>query len=185
MTYIHKIEIMKQDFGKEMRFSTIEGHFIFLNNSATINKNKWEELESLIEIIIDEPSKNAIDIIYLIGAAESTKGRDYTFNKGDNPNISNPAFEQHIQFLSNTLMRCFSFGQQQGLFRQDLHKEMIGRTFARKYMDLYDYHVFTQDLYSFITNCITEFENFIKGLCNAKGLEYFSYFYSNKLNSLN
>ncbi len=176
---------MKQDFGKEMRFSTIEGHFLFLNNSATINKNKWEKLESYIVRIIDMPSKNAIDIIYLIGEAESTKGRDYTFNKGDNPNISNPAFEQHIQFLSNILMRGFSFGQQQGLFRQDLHKEMIGRIFMRKYMDIYDAQIFTQDFYSFKINCITEFENFIIGLCNAKGLEYFSYFYSNKLNSFN
>ena len=176
---------MKQGFGKEMRFSMIEDHVLFLNNSTTTNKNKWEELESLIEIIIDEPSKNAIEIIFLIGEVESIKGEYITFNSGNNPNVSNHAFEQHIQFLSNTLMRCFSLGQQQGHFRQDLHKEMIGRTFARKYMDIYDPLIYMQDIQSFKTNCITEFENFIKGLCNAKGLEYFSYFYSNKHNSLN
>jgi hypothetical protein len=172
---------MKQDFGKEMRFSTIEDYALLLNNSTKINRNKREELESYIDRIINKPSNNAIDIIYMIGEFVANKEEYNTIKNGEISNFSNPDFEEHIQFLSNTLICCFSLGQQQGLFRQDIHKEMIGRSFARKYIDMFDCQIFPQDFHSFKTSWVTEFKHFIKGICNTKGLEYFRSFNSNKL----
>ncbi len=126
------------------------------------------------------PDKNAIEIILQINEKLINHWRLYFVRNWDNDeshkqkHIEN--LRQHVQFVSEKIMLNISLGQQQGIYRKDLSKELLGRIYAKKVTDLYNPQLFQHQDITNEMNYYLMFENFILSICNNIGFQHFRKF---------
>ncbi len=138
--------------------------------------DNWNNLQLTIDIALCRTEKNAIDTLLYIGK-EIADHRKYHFTNFDNDdrirqiNIDN--FTQRVEFVKKGIVINFILGQKQGIYRNDISPELVGRVYAKRMMDLHDTKIFSPQDLTYQTIYKTMFENFLQSICSDKGLKYF------------
>ena len=133
------------------------------------------------EIIFDTynfEGVNAIDILLTVSTEVGERFRDVspsmTFDlKKYYPEIYHTHIDERIEFIFRKIKVNLEKGISQGMYRDDLSVELIARLYIRRLIDLHNPEFFPADKFSFQTLFDAMFDNFIRGIANEKGIEYY------------
>jgi AcrR family transcriptional regulator len=143
---------------------------------------KLLELErQSFEIIFDTynfEGVNAIDILLTVSKEIGDRFWDVspsmTFDlKKYYPEVYHGHVEERIDFIFQKIKINLEKGINQGVYRDDLSIELVARLYIRRLMDLHNPEFFPADKFSFHTLFDVMFDNFIRGIANSKGMEYY------------
>lgn len=172
---------MKQEFSIKTTLPSFKTDLLYEKDKSTEYPYSWEGLINSIEELFNNPDKSAIELLFQMSEKIIRHKALFYALKSDNQKIfknNYPRnFEQNINFFKDKTMHCYTLGQQQGLFRLDVNKELIGRMVIKKLMNLNDPQIFTQQTLTYKTNYYTLFYGFIQSLCTNEGLRHFKYFF--------
>ncbi len=123
-------------------------------------------------------SVNAIDILLMVSNEVSNKFTDIspsmTFDlKKYYPDIYHKHVEERIEFIFEKISINLRKGINQGVYRNDLSVELVSRLYIRRLIDLHNPEFFPAEKFSFQTLFDVMFDNFIRGIANEKGIEYY------------
>ncbi|MEI6435546.1 MAG: TetR family transcriptional regulator [Bacteroidota bacterium] len=151
-------------------------------NSKTMLVEKLLELERQnFEIIFETHNfegVNAIDILLIVSRNLGERFRDVspsmTFDlKKYYPEIYHKHVDERIEFIYNKIQINLRKGISQGIYRDDLSIELVARLYIRRLIDLHNPEFFPADKFSFQTLFDVMFDNFIRGIANPDGIDYY------------
>jgi TetR/AcrR family transcriptional regulator, cholesterol catabolism regulator len=133
------------------------------------------------EVIFDQHNfegVNAIDILLIVSRDLSERFTDVspsmTFDlKKYYPDIYNHHMEDRIEFIYQKIQINLHKGISQGIYRDDLSIELVARLYIPRLLDLHNPDFFPADKFSFQTLFDVMFDNFIRGIANKEGIEYY------------
>jgi TetR/AcrR family transcriptional regulator, cholesterol catabolism regulator len=133
------------------------------------------------EVIFDQNNfegVNAIDILLIVSRELGERFRDIspsmTFDlKKYYPDIYHNHVDERIEFIYQKIQINLQKGISQGMYRDDLSIELVARIYIRRLIDLHNPEFFPADKFSFMTLFDMMFDNFIRGIANPEGIEYY------------
>lgn len=170
-----------EDICREVGISRNKIYSIFTSKNELVEKLLELERENF-EIIFDtdrfDGEVNAIDILLMVSKEVGNKFTDIspsmTFDlKKYYPEIYHKHIDERIEFIFDKIKINLEKGIKQGVYRDDLSVELVSRLYIRRLMDLHDPEIFPADKFSFQTIFDVMFDNFIRGIANEKGIEYY------------
>jgi len=150
--------------------------------------SKNELVEKLLElerenfkIIFDRNNfdgVNSIDVLLIVSHEVGERFRDVspsmTFDlKKYYPDIYHNHVEARIEFINEKIQQNIRKGINQGMYRDDLSIELVTRLYIRRLIDLHNPEFFPADKFSFQTLFDVMFDNFIRGIANENGIDYY------------
>lgn len=93
--------------------------------------------------------------------------------KKNYPEVYQDHFDKRTEYIYNKIKINLQKGISQGIYRQDLSVELIARLYISRLIDIHNPDLFPPDRFSFFTLFEEMFDNFIRGIANKKGLEYY------------
>jgi AcrR family transcriptional regulator len=172
--------VSMDDICRDLGISKKKLYQLFSSKNELVEK--LLELERVnFEIIFDTYSfegVNAIDILLTVSKELGEKFRDIspsiTFDlKKYYPDIYHKHIEDRVDFIFKKIQINLEKGVNQGVYRDDLSVELVARLYIRRLIDLHNPEFFPADKFSFQTLFEAMFDNFIRGIANAKGIEYY------------
>ena len=169
------------DISHEIGISRKKLHTCFTSKNDLVEKLLDLERENF-EIIFNtdrfDGDVNAIDILLMVSKEVSNKFTDIspsmTFDlKKYYPDIYHKHVEDRIEFVFEKIRINLVKGINQGVYRDDLTVELVSRLYIRRLIDLHNPEFFPADKFSFQTLFDVMFDNFIRGIANEKGIEYY------------
>lgn len=138
---------------------------------------KWNQLEATIEKVVSNKKQNAIDILLQVSEMLANhRELHYTNFKGDHDELKKiyySALQERIQFATEKIGLNFELGQQQHIYRQDISREFVVRSYAKRMIDLHNPKIYPPNSLSYNTIYHFMFEDFIMGISNEDGLNHF------------
>ncbi len=133
------------------------------------------------EIIFDQNNfegVNAIDIFLIVSKDIGKRFQDIspsmTFDlKKYYPDVYHKHVDERIEFIYQKIQINLQKGISQGMYRDDLSIELVARLYIRRLIDLHNPEFFPADKFSFQTFFEVMFDNFIRGIANPVGIEYY------------
>ena len=169
------------DISHEIGISRKKLHTCFTSKNDLVEKLLDLERENF-EIIFNtdrfDGDVNAIDILLMVSKEVSNKFTDIspsmTFDlKKYYPDIYHKHVEDRIEFVFEKIRINLVKGINQSVYRDDLTVELVSRLYIRRLIDLHNPEFFPADKFSFQTLFDVMFDNFIRGITNEKGIEYY------------
>jgi TetR/AcrR family transcriptional regulator, cholesterol catabolism regulator len=173
--------ISMDDICKEVGISRKKIYKIFSGKNNLVEKLLELERENF-EIIFNtdrfDGNVNAIDILLMVSKEVSNRFTDIspsmTFDlEKYYPEIYHKHVEQRIEFIFEKIRINLMKGINQGVYRDDLTIELVSRLYIKRLMDLHNPEFFPADKFSFQTLFDVMFDNFIRGIANEQGIEYY------------
>ena len=140
---------------------------------------KWNQLEAFIEKVLSTKDKkqNAIDSLLQVSRMLANHRELHYTNFDGNPaklrEIYSEDLEKRVQFASEKIGVNFEIGQRQNIYRQDISREFVARSYAKRMLDLHNPKIYPPHSLNYKTLYHFMFEDFIIGITNQNGLNYF------------
>ncbi|MCX6247027.1 MAG: helix-turn-helix domain containing protein [Bacteroidetes bacterium] len=172
--------VSMEDICRDLGISKKKLYQLFSSKNELVEKLLELERQNF-EIIFDTYSfegVNAIDILLTVSKELGERFRDIspsiTFDlKKYYPDIYHKHIDDRVDFIFKKIQINLEKGINQGVYRDDLSIELIARLYIRRLIDLHNPEFFPADKFSFQTLFEAMFDNFIRGIANAKGIEYY------------
>ena len=172
--------VSMDDICRDIGISKKKLYLLFNSKNELVEKLQELERENF-EIIFDKNNfegVNAIDILLIVSCEMGERFRDVspsmTFDlKKYYPDIYHNHIENRIDFIFKKIQINLEKGINQGMYRDDLSVELISRLYIRRLIDLHNPEFFPAEKFSFQTLFDAMFDNFIRGIANEKGMEYY------------
>lgn len=151
-------------------------------------KNENELVEKVLElerdafkVIFDEfnfDGMNAIDILFIVSKEMARKYRSVTpaltmALKNQYSEVYSDHFKKRIDFIFDKIKINLQKGISQGMYRSDFPIELVARLYISRLIDLHNPEFFPPEKFSFQTLFEVMFENFVRSIATADGLQYF------------
>lgn len=172
--------VSMDDICRDLGISKKKLYQLFSSKNELVEKLLELERQNF-EIIFDTHSfegVNAIDILLTVSLELGERFRDIspsmTFDlKKYYPDIYHNHIDERINFIFKKIQINLEKGINQGVYRDDLSVELVARLYIRRLIDLHNPEFFPADKFSFNTLFDAMFDNFIRGIANPKGIEYY------------
>src|ERR1035437_9974005 len=172
--------VSMDDICRDLGISKKKLYQLFSSKNELVMKLLELERQNF-EIIFDTynfEGVNAIDIVLTVSTEVGERFRDVspsmTFDlKKYYPEIYHNHIDERIEFIFKKIQINLEKGISQGVYRDDLSVELIARLYIRRLIDLHNPEFFPADKFSFQTLFDAMFDNFIRGIANPKGIEYY------------
>ena len=172
--------VSMDDICRDVGISKKKLYQLFSSKNELVEKLLELERENF-EIIFDTynfEGVNAIDILLTVSKEVGERFRDVspsmTFDlKKYYPDIYHKHIDERINFIFKKIQINLEKGINQGVYRDDLSVELVARLYIRRLIDLHNPEFFPADKFSFHTLFEAMFDNFIRGIVNPKGIEYY------------
>lgn len=172
--------VSMDDICRDLGISKKKLYQLFSSKNELVEKLLELERQNF-EIIFDTynfEGVNAIDILLTVSKEVGERFRDVspsmTFDlKKYYPDIYHQHIEERIDFIFKKIQINLEKGVNQGVYRDDLSIELVARIYIRRLIDLHNPEFFPADKFSFQTLFEAMFDNFIRGIANPKGIEYY------------
>jgi len=172
--------VSMDDICRDVGISKKKLYQLFSSKNELVEKLLELERENF-EIIFDTynfEGVNAIDILLTVSKEVGERFRDVspsmTFDlKKYYPDIYFKHIDERINFIFKKIQINLEKGINQGVYRDDLSVELVARLYIRRLIDLHNPEFFPADKFSFHTLFEAMFDNFIRGIANPKGIEYY------------
>ncbi len=172
--------VSMDDICRDLGVSKKKLYLSFSSKNELVTKLLELERQNF-EVIFDTynfEGVNAIDILLTVSMAVGDRFRDVspsmTFDlKKYYPDIYHNHIEERIEFIFTKIKINLEKGIAQGMYRDDLSVELVARLYIRRLIDLHNPEFFPADKFSFQTLFDAMFDNFIRGIANEHGIEYY------------
>jgi AcrR family transcriptional regulator len=172
--------VSMDDICRDLGISKKKLYQLFSSKNELVEKLLKLERENF-KIIFDTynfEGVNAIDILLTVSKEVGERFRDVspsmTFDLVKYyPDIYNKHVDDRIDFIFNKIKINLEKGINQGVYRDDLSVELVARLYIRRLIDLHNPEFFPADKFSFQTLFEVMFDNFIRGIANQKGINYY------------
>jgi len=172
--------VSMDDICRDIGISKKKLYQLFSSKNELVEKLLEMERENF-EIIFDTYSfegVNAIDILLTVSKEVGERFRDVspsmTFDLVKYyPDIYHKHIDDRVDFIFKKIQINLEKGINQGVYRDDLSVELLSRLYIRRLIDLHNPEFFPAEKFSFQTLFIAMFDNFIRGIANPKGIEYY------------
>jgi AcrR family transcriptional regulator len=172
--------VSMDDICRDLGISKKKLYQLFSSKNELVEKLLELERENF-KIIFDTynfEGVNAIDILLTVSKEVGERFRDVspsmTFDLVKYyPDIYNKHVEDRIDFIFKKIRINLEKGINQGVYRDDLSVELVARLYIRRLIDLHNPEFFPADKFSFQTLFEVMFDNFIRGIANPKGIDYY------------
>ncbi len=140
---------------------------------------KWNQLEAFIERLLsgNDKKQNAIDSLLQVSRMLANHRELHYTNFDGNPEelrkIYNDDLEKRIHFACEKIGLNFELGQKQNVYRRDISREFVKRSYAKRMLDLHNPRIYPPRSLSYKTLYHFMFEDFLLGITNQNGLKYF------------
>ncbi|MBC8489652.1 MAG: TetR/AcrR family transcriptional regulator [Bacteroidetes bacterium] len=152
-----------------------------VENKIDLIRKVFAYVKDQIFIRMEEMKKmdmNAIDVLLEMSKIANIK--HYNINPVISfelqkfyPQVYKEYFDSKKELIINYIKNNIEKGIKEGLYRQDLNKEVIAHLYFQKIEDIHKTDFFKSENFSFETVFKVMFENHIRGISNQKGIEYF------------
>jgi len=127
----------------------------------------------------DFEGMNAIDILMIVSKEIASRYYDVTptisvLLKERYPEIYQDHFQKRMDFIFMKIQINLQKGISQGMYRNDLSIELVGRLYMSRLVDIHNEDIFPSDQFSFSTLFEVMFENFVRSIATPEGLRYFA-----------
>ncbi len=121
---------------------------------------------------------NAIDILMTVSKEIAKRFYDVTptisiLLKDKFPKEYQVHLQRRLDFIFGKIQINLTKGISQGMYRNDLSIELIARLYMSRLLDLHNEEIFPSDQFSFTTVFEALFDNFVRSVATAEGLQYF------------
>jgi TetR/AcrR family transcriptional regulator, cholesterol catabolism regulator len=172
--------VSMDDICRDLGISKKKLYQLFSSKNELVEKLLELERQNF-EVIFDTynfEGVNAIDILLIVSKELGERFRDIspsmTFDlKKYYPDIYHKHIDERINFIFTKIRINLEKGINQGVYRDDLSVELVARLYIRRLIDLHNPEFFPADKFSFQTLFDAMFDNFIRGIANPKGIEYY------------
>jgi AcrR family transcriptional regulator len=172
--------VSMDDICRDVGISKKKLYQLFSSKNELVEKLLELERENF-EIIFDTydfEGVNAIDILLTVSKEVGERFRDVspsmTFDLVKYyPDIYHKHIDERVDFIFKKIQINLEKGINQGVYRDDLSVELVARLYIRRLIDLHNPEFFPADKFSFQTLFEAMFDNFIRGIANPKGIEYY------------
>ena len=172
--------VSMDDICRDVGISKKKLYQLFSSKNELVEKLLELERENF-EIIFDTydfEGVNAIDILLTVSKEVGERFRDVspsmTFDLVKYyPDIYHKHIDERVNFIFKKIQINLEKGINQGVYRDDLSVELVARLYIRRLIDLHNPEFFPADKFSFHTLFDAMFDNFIRGIANPKGIEYY------------
>jgi AcrR family transcriptional regulator len=172
--------VSMDDICRDLGISKKKLYQLFSSKNELVEKLLKLERENF-KIIFDTydfEGVNAIDILLTVSKEVGERFRDVspsmTFDLVKYyPDIYNKHVDDRIDFIFKKIRINLEKGINQGVYRDDLSVELVARLYIRRLIDLHNPEFFPADKFSFQTLFDVMFDNFIRGIANPKGIDYY------------
>lgn len=137
-------------------------------------RNKFEE----IFLRHDFEGINAIDILLTVSKEVASNfvfvNPAITIHlKERYPGIYQEHFEKRLNFIFGKIQINITKGINQGMYRDDLSIELLGRLYLSRLIDIHNPDLFPPDRFSFETLFEVMFEDLVRSIAKPEGITYF------------
>lgn len=153
----------------------------FVDNKLDLLKNIIEYIRTQIINRIDQLEStelNAIDV--LLEMSKITNTKHFRFNpiisfefRKYYPKVFDEFLFMKKELIIGYIKKNIEQGIKEGLFREDLNKEIVAHLYFQKIEDFHRLDIDDLKDFSYIKVFEVMFENHIRGIANTKGIEYF------------
>ena len=172
--------VSMDDVCRDINISKKKLYQFFSSKNELVEKLLELERQNF-EIIFDTNNfdgVNAIDILLIVSKELGKRFRDVspsmTFDlKKYYPDIYHTHVDERIEFIFGKIKINLDKGINQGVYRDDLSTELLARLYIRRLIDLHNPEIFPADKFSFQTLFDVMFDNFIRGIANESGINYY------------
>ena len=168
------------DICTDLGISRTKLHHYFSNKSDLVEKLLALERQNFEEIFNRNnfDGVNSIDILltvsYEMGERFWEISPSMTFDlEKYYPDIYHKPVEQRIESIYEKMVLNIRKGIRQGIYRDDLSVELVARLYIRRLIDLHNPEFFPAQEFSFQTLFDVMFDNFIRGISNQRGIDYY------------
>ncbi len=121
---------------------------------------------------------NAIKILLTVSKEISSRFKDVNpfvtvALKKNYPDIYQDHFNKRTEYIFEKIKINLHKGISQGIYRQDLSIELIARLYISRLIDIHNPDLFPPERFNFFTLFEVMFDNFIRGIANTDGIEYY------------
>lgn len=139
-----------------------------------LERNKFEE----IFLRHDFEGINAIDILLTVSKEVASNfilvSPAITIHmKEKYPRIYQEHFEKRLDFIFGKIQINITKGINQGMYRDDLSIELLGRLYLSRLIDIHNPDLFPPDKFSFETLFEVMFEDLVRSIAKPEGIAYF------------
>jgi len=140
------------------------------------------ERKSFEKIFLDYnfDGQNAIDILLLVSEEINDKFESVSpsftmeFEKHF-PEIYQKHMDDRMQFIFDKILINIQKGIAQGMYRDDLSEEMVGRMYLSKLENMHDPELYPPDRFKFGTIYDTMIDEFLKSIATEDGINYYKH----------
>jgi hypothetical protein len=139
-----------------------------------LERNKFEE----IFLRHDFEGINAIDILLTVSKEVASNfilvSPAITIHlKEKYPKIYQDHFEKRLNFIFGKIQINITKGINQGMYRDDLSIELLGRLYLSRLIDIHNPDLFPPEKFSFETLFEVMFEDLVRSIAKPEGIAYF------------
>lgn len=158
---------------KELR-SYVDNEESLVRNLLELERNKFEE----IFLRHDFEGINAIDILLTVSKEVASNfilvSPAITIHlKEKYPSIYQDHFEKRLNFIFGKIQINITKGINQGMYRDDLSIELLGRLYLSRLIDIHNPDLFPPEKFSFETLFEVMFEDLVRSIAKPEGIAYF------------
>lgn len=137
-------------------------------------RNKFED----IFIRYDFEGVNAIDILLIVSKEVALNfvlmSPAITVQlKEKYPKVYQEHFEKRLNFIFGKIQINITKGINQGMYRDDLSIELLGRLYLSRLIDIHNPDLFPPERFSFETLFEVMFEDLVRSIAKPEGISYF------------
>lgn len=138
------------------------------------------ERSSFVKIFLEYnfEGQNAIDILFIVSQEINDRFEDVSpsvtmeFEKHF-PEIYMKHMEQRMAFIFDKIQINVEKGIAQGMYREDLSSEIVGRMYLSKLEDMHNPELYPPERFKFGTIYDTMIDSFVKSIATEDGLSYY------------
>lgn len=145
-----------------------------IRNLLALERSKFED----IFIRHDFEGINAIDILLTVSKEVASNfilvSPAITIHlKEKYPDIYQEHFQKRLNFIFDKIQINITKGINQGMYRDDLSIELLGRLYLSRLIDIHNPDLFPPDKFSFETLFEVMFEDLVRSIAKPEGIAYF------------
>jgi hypothetical protein len=152
----------------------VEDEESLVRNILELERNKFEEIFlrhdfegiNAIDILLTVSKEVAINFILVSPAITIHLKEKY-------PAIYQDHFEKRLNFIFGKIQINITKGINQGMYRDDLSIELLGRLYLSRLIDIHNPDLFPPDKFSFETLFEVMFEDLVRSIAKPEGIAYF------------
>ncbi|MRT91865.1 hypothetical protein [Ancylomarina sp. 16SWW S1-10-2] len=181
-------KLLLQEGNGDLSFEKLESIGILKEEITKFVHSKEEFVEKILEfertsfaeifLEYNFEGQNAIDILFIVSQEINDRFEDLSPSvtmefETQFPEIYKKHMDQRMEFIFDKIQINVEKGIAQGMYREDLSSEIVGRMYLSRLEDMHNPELYPPERFKFGTIYDTMIDSFVKSIATEDGLVYY------------